>query len=289
MIIAQDDGRRRGAAGNFAWLLEEAKQAGADYVLLADQDDVWHVDKVARQVEALREAEAESGETVPHLVYCDAAVVDAARRPLHPSFLRHNRLPHRSAAPLKTLLGRSFVLGCACAVNRPLMELALPVPKVAASHDWWLALCAATAGRIACLDAALLEYRRHAANASQAVFWDVLAGQPAGMAAAVGDRLETLSAIARPGPGAPRPPLRAGHRRRPADRVAGGLLPDRGTAGPLAADLGPAPPGRSGLGLAAAAVVRLVPAAAGAERMRAYRHCCAYLCLGFGGRTSSIA
>ena len=174
IAIAQDDGLRRGAVGNFAWLLQQAWHDGADYVLPADQDDVWHTDKVARQVQALREAEA--GRQVPQLVYCDAAVVDAARRPVHASFLRQNRLPYGSGRRLKTLLGRSFVLGCACAVNRPLLELALPLPEVAASHDWWLALCAASAGRITCLDVPLLEYRRHAANASQAAFWNIFRG-----------------------------------------------------------------------------------------------------------------
>ena len=115
---------------------------------------------------------------VPQLVYCDAAVVDAAGRPLHPSFLRQNRLPYASPRPLRTLLGRSFVLGCASAVNRALMEFALPLPEAAASHDWWLALCAAVVGRIVCLDAPLLEYRRHAANASQSAFWNVVGSSP---------------------------------------------------------------------------------------------------------------
>jgi glycosyltransferase involved in cell wall biosynthesis len=186
IVIAADDGLRRGATGNFAWLLQEARDNGADYVLPADQDDIWHPEKVARQLQALQQAEAgDPGyeaprREVPRLVYCDAAVVDAARRPVHASFLRQNRLPHGSGRPLKTLLGRSFVLGCACAVNRPLLELALPLPEVAASHDWWLALCAAGAGEITCLDVPLLEYRRHAASASQKAFWNVFRGSRAG-------------------------------------------------------------------------------------------------------------
>jgi rhamnosyltransferase len=53
IVIAEDDGLRRGAAGNFAWLLQQAWHDGADYVLPADQDDVWHADKVARQVQSL--------------------------------------------------------------------------------------------------------------------------------------------------------------------------------------------------------------------------------------------
>jgi glycosyltransferase involved in cell wall biosynthesis len=172
ITIAASDGLRQGAIGNFAWLLEQARQLQTDYFLLADQDDIWHRDKVARQVEALAAAEAAAGRAVPQLVFCDAAVIDAAGRPLHASFLRQNRLPY-GPGRLKTLLGRSFVLGCACAVNRGLVELALPVPDVVASHDWWLALCAAAAGGITCLDVPLLDYRRHAANASQPAIWNV--------------------------------------------------------------------------------------------------------------------
>ena len=180
IVIAPDDGLRRSAVGNFSWLLQQARQEGADYVLPADQDDIWRTDKVARQVAALQAAEAVNGHALPQLVYCDAAVVDAARRPLHPSFLRQNRLPHGSGQLLKTLLGRSFVLGCACAVNRPLLELALPLPATVAWHDWWLALCAASAGQITCLDLPLLDYRRHAANASQSAFWNVFRLAPWG-------------------------------------------------------------------------------------------------------------
>jgi len=178
IVIVPDDGLRRGAMENFSWLIQQAWQAKADYVLLADQDDIWHSDKVARQVMALQAAEAGDGREMPRLVYCDAAVVDSARRPVHASFLRQNRLPYGSTGQLKTLLGRSFVLGCACAVNRPLIELALPLPKAAASHDWWLALCAAGTGEITCLDVPLLDYRRHSANVSQTAFWKALYRSP---------------------------------------------------------------------------------------------------------------
>jgi hypothetical protein len=59
-------------------------------------------------------------------------------------------------------------------VNRALLELAEPLPGAVASHDWWLALCAATAGRRTCLDVPLLSDRRHSANASQPAVWDLL-------------------------------------------------------------------------------------------------------------------
>jgi rhamnosyltransferase len=167
--LLDDASERFGAARNFAGLLKEVHQRGADYVFLADQDDVWHEDKVARQIETLQTSNGGR----PKLVFCDATVIDAAGRKLHDSFLRYNRLPYRSSRPMATLLGRSYVLGCACAVNRALLDVALPLPDAIASHDWWLALCAAAAGEIECLDSPLLHYRRHAANASQAAVWNM--------------------------------------------------------------------------------------------------------------------
>jgi rhamnosyltransferase len=173
ILIAAEDGLRRTAVGNFSWLLEHARLLQAEYFLLADQDDLWHRHKVARQVEALVAAESQAGRKIPQLVFCDAAVIDAGGHPLHASFLRQNRLPYGSGQRLETLLARSFVLGCACAVNRRLVDVALPLPDVVASHDWWLALCAAAAGRITCLDSPLMDYRRHSANASWPAITDI--------------------------------------------------------------------------------------------------------------------
>ncbi len=109
---------------------------------------------------------------MPHLVYSDLTVVDAELRLVHPSFLRHSRLRHGEGRPLRTLLGRSFVLGCASIVNRPLLEFALPLPATVASHNWWLALCAAAVGQVSFLPESTLDYRRHGKNTSgPAGFW----------------------------------------------------------------------------------------------------------------------
>ena len=57
-------------------------------------------------------------------------------------------------------------------MNRPLVELALPLPALIASHDWWAALCAAATGHISCLGQPTLWYRRHGGNTSGPVnFW----------------------------------------------------------------------------------------------------------------------
>jgi glycosyltransferase involved in cell wall biosynthesis len=166
------DGRRYGAVGNFALLIQRAFDLGADYLFLADQDDVWQTDKLRRQMELMRQGEMASGKRIAHLVYSDLVVVNERMQTVHGSFFKCSRLRQGGQQPLGTLLGRSFALGCTCGMNRPLVELVLPLPASIASHDWWAALCAAATGRISCLTQPTLWYRRHGGNSSGPVrFW----------------------------------------------------------------------------------------------------------------------
>jgi len=172
IVVVDDQGLRLGAAQNFGLLLKQAYALGAQYVFCADQDDVWLPDKLSKQLARMQEAERTAPQGSPQLVYSDLTVVDEHLAVVHPSFLRCSRLYHGAEEPWKTLLGRSFVLGCACLVNRPLLELALPLPAAAVMHDWWMALCAATTGGISPVAEPLLLYRRHRGNASgPASFW----------------------------------------------------------------------------------------------------------------------
>jgi glycosyltransferase involved in cell wall biosynthesis len=172
IAIIEDGHGRVGAARNFGLLMQEAHRQGAEYLFPADQDDIWQPDKIGKLLKGVQAGEARAGQRAPHLTYSDLAVVDQQMRAVHPSLLRYSRLRHGEGRPLKTLLGRSFVLGCACAMNRPLLEFALPLPESVASHDWWTALCAAAVGEISYLPEATLWYRRHARNTSgPAGFW----------------------------------------------------------------------------------------------------------------------
>ncbi|MBN2475449.1 MAG: glycosyltransferase family 2 protein [Pirellulales bacterium] len=164
LVILPGDSRREGPIGNFARLLESARDRGADYVLPADQDDVWLPEKISRQMELMRRTEVEAGAGEPVLVYSDLSVVDAGLRTVHPSFFRHGRFRRNPPDPLRTLLAHNFIPACAMLLNRPLLELVLPVPPCVPMHDWWIALCAAAAGRLACVSQAMLLYRQHGHN-----------------------------------------------------------------------------------------------------------------------------
>ncbi len=175
IMILEEGGGRLGPAGNYGALLQRARQAGAEYFFFADQDDVRLCDKLQKQMEVLQREECgrRAGDTpLPRLVYSDMLVADERLRPLAASFLAASRLRHGEGRPMATLLGRNFVPGCACGFNRPVAELALPMPEEIASPDWWVALCAAAIGRICFLPEATVRYRRHAGTVSgPAGFW----------------------------------------------------------------------------------------------------------------------
>jgi glycosyltransferase involved in cell wall biosynthesis len=171
-IELHTDGRGRlGVVGNFAALAEAALQTPAPYVAFADQDDVWHPEKLAWQLACMEAAQREAPAGTPIAVHSDLAVVDQALRPLHPSFLRYQGLWHEPDRPLRTLVVQNFVTGCTLLANRPLLKVAVPFPPEALVHDWWLALCAAAAGRLEFVPRATVFYRQHGGNAIGAKRW----------------------------------------------------------------------------------------------------------------------
>jgi glycosyltransferase involved in cell wall biosynthesis len=172
LMILQDGCTRCGPTRNFGRLLQSAWELEAEYVFLADQDDVWLSSKISRQMDAMGSAEAAAASGTPILVYSDLTVVDVRLQTMHASFFRRARFHLDDRQPLKTLLAHNFIPGCAMLINRPLLELVLPLPSVAPMHDWWIALCAATAGQLAFLPEATLLYRQHGGNAVGAPgFW----------------------------------------------------------------------------------------------------------------------
>jgi hypothetical protein len=163
----------QGPQATFGALCREAVAGGHGYFAFADQDDVWHPEKLVRLLERLRRLEAGGGTAsvptaIPQaaLAFCDLEVVDAGLEPRHPSFQRLLGFAGMDRPwGLPRLLLRNCVPGCALLFNRPLLEALLPWPREIYMHDWWTALCAAAIGRIDYLDQPLVRYRQHGGNA----------------------------------------------------------------------------------------------------------------------------
>lgn len=150
------------ARDHFFWLMEQCK---AEYMHFADQDDVWHPDKVRTMQEALEQAEAQYGAQTPLLVFTDQAVVDEDLKPMAPSLMKMQQQDPEKT-DYRNILFQNIVTGCTSAINRSLADLAGQCSDTTQviMHDWWLALVAARFGKLVYLDVPTLDYRQHRGN-----------------------------------------------------------------------------------------------------------------------------
>ena len=160
--FGSEQGRHLGAAGNFLSLI---RQADADYCLLCDQDDVWEQEKIAALKQALQDLEKEYGSGTPLLVHSDCSLIDESGEKTGDSFFHHQGWDP-GAVTLPRLLVQNNVTGCTLIMNRTLRDLiaAHAVAKDLFMHDWFIALTAASFGRIAFVDQPLTRYRQHEGN-----------------------------------------------------------------------------------------------------------------------------
>ena len=158
-----EQGKHLGAAGNFLSLI---RQTEADYCLLCDQDDIWEPEKIEVLKKAIQELEARYGPEKPLLIHSDCSLIDQDGKKTGDSFFRHQGWDP-DALTLPRLLVQNNVTGCTLIMNKPLRKLIASHAKSKElfMHDWFIALTAASFGRIAFVDQPLTRYRQHGGNA----------------------------------------------------------------------------------------------------------------------------
>jgi glycosyltransferase involved in cell wall biosynthesis len=149
-FVLSRSGRRLGFYHNFERALALAPEA-AEFVALADQDDVWRPDKLATLLAGLGRAE---------LVYSDARIIGPDGAVVAGSYWERRANNHDD---LLSLLSANCVTGAASLFRRDLLDDALPFPpgQFAHFHDHWLALVARARGEIAYVDRPLYDYVQH--------------------------------------------------------------------------------------------------------------------------------
>lgn len=152
------------AQANFRSLLQ---MADADYVFLADHDDVWMPDKILRMLAQIRTLEATRGVATPILAHGDLTVVDRRLRVIDPSFWAFKAIDPSYGTNLRTALMHATVTGCACAFNRALLERVRDFPDAVIMHDWWINLTAAAFGVVDYDPEPRILYRQHGGNVSR--------------------------------------------------------------------------------------------------------------------------
>lgn len=149
------------AQNNFFRLLLECPES--DYIMFADDDDVWLPDKVEKTLARMKELEARRGADTPLLVHGDLEVVSGDLSVIAPSLFAYEKLsPERKS--LRCLLAQNNVTGCTVMINRALRALVPSQPAHSVMHDWWLALIASAFGEISVIYEPLARYRQHGGN-----------------------------------------------------------------------------------------------------------------------------
>ena len=162
-ITRVHSGQRFGnARDHFFWLIS---QCCADYMFTCDQDDVWHCEKVKRQMDALEAAEKQYGEEMPLLVFSDQTPTDGELNPLAPSLMRYQN-QFFEHFDYRSILMQNVVTGGVMGINRALADLAMQCvdTKQTIMHDWWMAVVSACFGEIIYIDEPLGDYRQHGTN-----------------------------------------------------------------------------------------------------------------------------
>lgn len=150
--------RQLGVADNFS---RAVSLCHGDWVLLADQDDVW----MPHKVEALLEAVTSRPEI--GLAFSDAVLVDEARTPLGDrlwsslGFSRAEQRQVNAGQALRVLLKRNVVTGATAIFRRAWRDLLFPVAP-GWVHDGWFALLIAAVADCVAVPEPLIEYRQHA-------------------------------------------------------------------------------------------------------------------------------
>ncbi len=130
-----------------------------DVVFLCDQDDRWLPGKRDALLACFR------ADPKCLVALSDAQLIDSTGRVWAESFMA--RRGGFRASVLSTLI-RNRYLGCTMAMHRSLIDMALPIPRMAPMHDMWFGGMAVVWGTVAYVDRPLIQYRRHDANVTPA-------------------------------------------------------------------------------------------------------------------------
>lgn len=135
---------------NFEKVLSFCK---GDFIAIADQDDVWHPNKLSQMVLKI-------GDSL--LLYHDSQLIING-------IITTKRLSdnHRFVKGKceKFLLYDNCISGHACFINKQLLSYMLPFPK-GIYYDWWMGYTAACIGKLNFTKEVLVNHRRHNASST---------------------------------------------------------------------------------------------------------------------------
>lgn len=138
--------------------LVKTKIEPIDYIALSDQDDIWHSNKLERNIEELERNGCD-------LVHSDARLIDGKNAVINQSlFNQENRV---QTSDTRSLLYLNNITGMTSLFTARVLNLSVPFPKQAGvffHHDLWLGLIASALSGVHFIDEQLVDYRQHDHN-----------------------------------------------------------------------------------------------------------------------------
>ncbi len=123
-----------------------------DFIALADQDDIWKLDKLEVFLEKIQENV---------LIYSDAILIDIDSNEVGTQLIRPDRCLV-SGKCNKSFFLSNCVSGNTLMFKKELIQHILPIPAKISYHDIWIAFVASTYSTITYTDEAMTYYRRYA-------------------------------------------------------------------------------------------------------------------------------
>jgi len=159
--IMRDDEGNLGSYESYMKLLESAN---SDYIVFADQDDVWLPHKITSSLSKIKELERMHGTYIPLLVFTDLIAVDKDLNTIHPSFWQYQKLNPDIAYDWKKLLAQNVITGCTMLINQEAKKVCLPASLPMMIPDHWIGVQVSRYGKVSYVSAPTLLYRQHGNN-----------------------------------------------------------------------------------------------------------------------------
>lgn len=148
-------------------ILQKAAPHG-DYVMFADQDDVWLPNKIAISLTTLRDLE-DSKPEVPVMICSDVKCVDKDLNLLNESFFISQKFPTDILGDVNKMAALNIIQGCTIMINKSASEHIFPMPLIMSIHDMWIGLICAHFGKVKYIETPLMLYRQHASNVAGSI------------------------------------------------------------------------------------------------------------------------
>lgn len=134
-----------------------------DYMMFADQDDVWLPNKIQLTMEKLKCCE-NSNQNEPIMICTDAICVDESLNVISKSFFASQKFPADTFGDINRMIALNVIQGCTIILNRHAANIAFPIPAFMNVHDMYIGVSVRSSGVVEYLHKPTLLYRQHSHN-----------------------------------------------------------------------------------------------------------------------------